>query len=103
MPDTPQHLPLLVTTDQVLLDDLLRLAAAADVQPWVASNPAAAREQWAEASLVIVGDDMSEPLAAADLPRRDGVLLVGLDLDDATVWRRGLALGAGDVLFLPDA
>lgn len=37
------------------------------------------------------------------MPRRPGVLLLGLDLDDAGVWVRAVQLGAEHVLFLPDA
>lgn len=95
--------PLVVTADPGLLDDLLRLSAAAGVEPEVASEPAGARRGWAGAPLVVVGDDLAGALPGQGLPRRDGVVVVGLDLDDARVWERAVAVGAEHVVFLPDA
>lgn len=95
--------PLLATADPGLLDDLLRLAAAAGVEVEVAADPGSARRAWARAPLVLLGDDLADRVAAAGPPRRTGVVLVGLDLDDAQVWQRGVAVGAEHVAFLPDA
>lgn len=93
--------PLIVTEDEELLDDLLRLCAAAGSAPEVAHGTLAGSGGWTDAPLVLVGDDCAARLVAA--PRRQGVLLIGRDLDDAGVWRRGIELGAECVLFLPDA
>lgn len=95
--------PLLVTADPGLLDDALRLAAAAGVELHVEPEAGAARAAWPTAPLVLVGADRARACVAAGLPRRPAVVLVGLDLDDAGVWRRAVELGAGDVVFLPDA
>jgi secretion/DNA translocation related CpaE-like protein len=95
--------PLLATADPGLLDDLLRLAAAAGVEVEVAADAGAARRGWPRAPLVLLGDDLADRVAAAGPPRRPGVVLVGLDLDDAQVWQRGVAVGAEHVAFLPDA
>lgn len=95
--------PLLVTGDPALLDDLLRLAAAAGVEPEVAADPAPARRSWSAAPVVLVGADLTDACIGAQLPRRDDVVLVGLDLDDASVWERAVRLGAAHVIFLPDA
>jgi secretion/DNA translocation related CpaE-like protein len=94
--------PLLVTTDPGLLDDVLRLAAAAGVEVDV-SDASAARPRWLSAPLVIVGADEAEDLLRPAPSRRPGVVLVGLDLDDAGVWERAVDLGAEQVVFLPDA
>jgi secretion/DNA translocation related CpaE-like protein len=98
--------PLIVTTDPVLLDDLRRLVAAAGGEPVVALDLATARDCWAEASLVLLGDDVAAGLEGG-LPsvvvRRGGVVLVGRDLDDGDVWRRAVTVGAEHVVFLPDA
>jgi hypothetical protein len=51
---------------------------------------------------VIVDDHVAADLASRDLPDRGGVLLLGSDLDDATVWSRRETLGATRVVFLPD-
>ena len=111
---------LIVTEDDRLLDDLLRLCAAAGAEVEVAHGAPVDRGDWhrwsgaaawARAPLVLVGDDCAGvtaglggagtgPPAAA---RRPGVLLVGRDPDDPGVWERGVRLGAEGVLVLPDA
>ncbi|GAA2121794.1 septum site-determining protein Ssd [Streptomyces synnematoformans] len=92
--------PLVVTEDEELLDDLLRLCAAAGTQAEVSHAPG--RQDWAAAPLVLVGDDSAGRLTAAGPPRREGVLLVGRDQDDPGVWQRAIAVGAEQVLVLPD-
>lgn len=98
-----QHRPLLVTADLDLLDDVVRLGAAAGAELEVAPDITAARSSWATAAVVLVGGDLAEAAAGSRLPRRDDVVIVGTDLDDAAVWRRAVALGADHVVFLPDA
>jgi secretion/DNA translocation related CpaE-like protein len=95
--------PLLVTADPGLLDDLLRLCAAADVEPQVAHDEVAARREWASAPLVVLGEDLAARLVRTHISRRDGVVLVGRDPNDSDVWDLGVALGADGVVFLPDA
>lgn len=95
--------PLLVTADAGLLEQLLRLCAAADVEAQVAHDEVAARQEWSRAPLVVVGDDLAAGLVRTRAARRDGVVLVGLDPGDSDVWERGVALGVDGVAFLPDA
>lgn len=92
--------PLIVTEDPVLLDDLLRLCAAAGATPEVRPHVPEQRGVWEAAPLVVVGDD-----AARRVPeglRRGGVVIVGRDQDDPDVWRRAVEIGADHVLVLPD-
>ncbi|MEU9036843.1 septum site-determining protein Ssd [Streptomyces sp. NPDC048352] len=112
--------PLIITEDPLLLDDLLRLCAAAGAEPYVhhavpeqsgaggghggrgeGGAGATAGVGWDSAPLVLVGDDAARRVRGA--PRRDGVLLVGRDLDDPFVWQRAVEIGAQEVLRLPDA
>ncbi|MEU6084253.1 septum site-determining protein Ssd [Streptomyces sp. NPDC047108] len=93
--------PLIVTEDEGLLDDLLRLCAAAGAEPEVAPGMPAERGRWEGAPLVLVGDDAVHRLHGA--VRREGVLLIGRDLDDHEVWRQAVGIGADHVLHLPDA
>jgi len=93
--------PLLVTSDPLLLDDLLRLAAAGGVEVDVAHDVPSARRTWARAPLVLLGHDLAAPCARSRLPRRPQVVLVGGDLDDAGVWQIAVEVGAEHVVFLP--
>ncbi|MFF3804969.1 septum site-determining protein Ssd [Streptomyces sp. NPDC002032] len=116
--------PLIITEDPLLLDDLLRLCAAAGAEPHVhhavpeqsggggdrsGGSDAGGRgglgprgePGWESAPLVLVGDDAAGRVSGA--PRRDGVFLVGRDLDDPRVWQRAVEIGAEEVLRLPDA
>ncbi|WP_432080513.1 septum site-determining protein Ssd [Streptomyces sp. WAC 04229] len=110
--------PLIVTEDTELLDDLLRLCAAAGATPEVHhSLPAVSGVSgvaaggagggasgqlggWEAAPLVIVGDDVARRVRGA--VRRRGVVLVGRDQDDSGVWQRAVEIGADHVLMLPD-
>lgn len=94
--------PLFVTADELLLDDLLRLAAAAGVTPDVAADATTARRCWATASLVLVGNDLLDAVLATDAVRRANTCVVTRDLDDASIWQRAVHLGAETVFVLPD-
>ncbi|GGW45372.1 MULTISPECIES: septum site-determining protein Ssd [Streptomyces] len=95
-----QGRPLIVTEDAVLLDDLLRLCAAAGATPEVHHSVPVQRGGWESAPLVLVGDDAARRVRGA--ARRRGVVLVGRDQDDSGVWRRAVEIGADHVLVLPD-
>ncbi|GAA2507671.1 septum site-determining protein Ssd [Streptomyces gobitricini] len=93
--------PLIVTEDAELLDDLLRLCAAAGAQPQVYHAVPEHRASWDAAPLVLVGDDAAARCRGAT--RRRDVLLVGRGQDDPGVWRRAVEIGADCVLRLPEA
>ena len=95
--------PLIVTGDPLLLDDLLRLAAAAGVETTVAPDVVAARGPWRDAALVLVGGDLVADLVRIGLPRRRGVLVVPADRHQADVWPLASAAGAESVAPLPGA
>ncbi|MBA5221682.1 septum site-determining protein Ssd [Streptomyces griseoaurantiacus] len=95
-----QRGPLIVTEDTELLDDLLRLCAAAGARPEVCPTLPEGRAGWEAAPLVLVGDDAVPRVRGAT--RRRGVVLVGRDQDDPGVWRRAVEIGADHVLVLPD-
>ncbi|GAA0602864.1 septum formation initiator [Sporichthya brevicatena] len=94
--------PLIVTGDPLLLEDLLRLAAAAGSEPEVAVDVGAAVASWRSAPLVLVGADRVAEAARRELPRRPGVVVAGFDPVDPGVWRPALALRAEQVALLPD-
>ncbi|MEU1278816.1 septum site-determining protein Ssd [Streptomyces sp. NPDC005805] len=93
--------PLIVTEDTDLLDDLLRLCAAAGAEPEVHHGVPERRGVWEGAPLILVGGDAADRCRGA--ARRSGVLLVGRDQDDPDVWRRAVEIGADSVLCLPEA
>jgi secretion/DNA translocation related CpaE-like protein len=99
----PSARPLLVTADDQLLDDMLRLAAAAGVDLDVCHDPGTARRCWSAAPLCVVGTDLAGGLAQLEPARRPHVVLVGRDLDDPEIWRLAHGVGADQVAFLPDA
>ncbi|MCX5342643.1 septum site-determining protein Ssd [Streptomyces atratus] len=93
--------PLIVTEDVELLDDLLRLCAAAGAEPEVRHSLPERRGGWEQAPMVLVGDDAAQRCRGA--ARRRGVMLVGRDQDAPDVWRRAVEIGAEYVLRLPDS
>jgi secretion/DNA translocation related CpaE-like protein len=95
--------PVFVSDDDLLLADLVRLAAAAGVTPLVARTSAEALQAWSSAALVLVGADRVEQLANCAPPRRSGVHVVGTgELPDA-LFRHAVAVGAEAVAPLPSS
>ncbi|WP_406319303.1 CpaE-like family protein [Streptosporangium sp. NBC_01639] len=95
--------PLVITEDHDLLDDLLRVAAAAGAELDVVHAPAHARPYWNRAPLVVVGSDLADALAATGPPPRPRVLLVTRVPEDPDTWRKCVTVGAQAVLELPSA
>ncbi len=99
----PGTAPLLVTRDDALLDDVLRLAAAAGVEIDVAHDADAALRGWPSAPLVLVGADLAGAVAARQPARRAPVHAVARGPAPDALFRAALALGARDVVELPGA
>ena len=97
------RLPLVVTADPLLLDELLRLAAAGGTEVDVATDAAAARLRWSLAPLVVVGDDQLEEFLHVRLPRRSRVVLVGLGEAPDPPWEIAERVGADHIALLPAA
>jgi secretion/DNA translocation related CpaE-like protein len=93
--------PLFVTRDDVLLEELLRLAAAAGVTPEVATDASIAIRGWTVAPLVLVGIDMCDEMARVRPPRRQHVLVVGWGAIPDEMFRTALEMGAEDLITLP--
>jgi secretion/DNA translocation related CpaE-like protein len=97
------RLPLVVTADPDLLDDLLRLAAAGGTEVDVAPDPAAARARIATAPLVMIGADQVAACLRARLPHRPRTVIVGHSPALEAVWDIAGDLGAEHVAELPAA
>ncbi|HEX6968849.1 MAG TPA: septum site-determining protein Ssd [Micromonosporaceae bacterium] len=98
-----RRLPLVLTSDDELLDDLLRLAAAGGTEVDVAPDPSAARPRWAAAPVVMIGTDQAAACLRARLPRRPGVALVGRSGEVGDSWELAELIGAEHVAVLPAA
>ncbi|MFG1605544.1 septum site-determining protein Ssd [Actinoplanes sp. NPDC049265] len=97
------RLPLVVTADPRLLDDLLRLAAAGGTEVEVATDPVAARPRYSAASIVMIGADQLQPCLRAHLPRRRRVVVVGPHGMPPETWTHAQLLGAEHGAALPAA
>jgi secretion/DNA translocation related CpaE-like protein len=95
--------PMIVTADLELLDELLRLCAAAGAEAQVAHDVEAARRLWTEPPLVVVGTDLVAAVAWARLPRRKGVVLTGLLVSEASLWDLAAEISAESIMPLPAA
>lgn len=100
-PASLRAVPLVVTADPVLLEEVVRLAAAAGVSPEVATDVGAGLRGWPAASLVLVGADLALDLAALGPKRRDGVHVLTWGEPAPALYAAALALGAEGVAELP--
>lgn len=93
--------PLLVCDDADVVDEVLRLAAAAGVAVDLAPTPGTARPSWRSAPLVLVGHDAVDEALRLRMPRRAGVVVVG-NGDDDQLLKKSMALGAERVCVLTE-
>ena len=97
----PAARPLVVSSDEGLLDELLRLLAAAGAEPELAAGGPALRRAHRQAPLVLVGADALAGTAVRSLPRRPGVVVVAGGELPPTEWASAVELGAERVAVLP--
>ena len=90
-----------MSADDELLDDALRLLAAAGAEPEVAIAGPALRRAHREAPLVLLGADVLTAAAVRGLPRRPGVVVVARTDLPAAGWAAAVELGAERVTVLP--
>ncbi len=95
--------PLLVTNDDGLLADLVRLSAAAGVVPGNVRDVDGALRSWTTAPLVLVGADLAGAMAQAQPVRRPHVHVVGTDPLPDSLYRAAVDCGAESVLSVLDA
>ena len=98
-----RNAPLVITRDETLLDELLRLGAAAGVTPEVAPDALGGLAGWAAAPLVLVGADVAPELAELRPTRRDGVHVVFWGAFPDESMSTALRLGAENVAELPQS
>ncbi|MGC7099287.1 septum site-determining protein Ssd [Amycolatopsis lurida] len=93
---------LVVATDVVVLDEVLRLAAVANCETECVPDLFAARARWKDAPLVLIDEAAVTEDEPVKLPRRDGVLVVCKGPPEPGTWQRAFAVGAQQVHSLPD-
>ncbi|MFI0354408.1 septum site-determining protein Ssd [Actinomadura sp. 9N407] len=93
---------MIATDDPSITDELLRLAAAADVEIELVHEAEHARRNWHWPSLILVGGDLAEAIASDTPDRRPGVAVVAAPGDTTDHYRRAVEIGAQDVVRLPD-
>ncbi|WP_222192540.1 septum site-determining protein Ssd [Modestobacter italicus] len=93
--------PLVVSTDPLLLDDLLRLLAAAGSTGELTSGGGPLRRAHRDAPLVLLGAEVLGSAAVRALPRRPGLLVVAVGDPGPEVWPAAVELGAERVVVLP--
>jgi secretion/DNA translocation related CpaE-like protein len=91
-----------MTEDEDLLDDVVRLAAAAGGELERVPDAAALRRRWPGAGLVLLDEAAARAASSVRLTRRDGVVLVCRGEPASTVWERAVTVGAEHVVSLPD-
>jgi secretion/DNA translocation related CpaE-like protein len=96
------NFPLVMCGEEPLLDELLRLAAAAGCELHRVPDATAARRAWAAAPLVLLDESAARACVDAELHRREHVLIVcGQDPPPDGLWPIAVRLGAVDVVPLP--
>lgn len=93
--------PLVVSTDERLLDEVLRLLAAAGAEAELATGGAALRRAYRDAPLVLLGADVLGSPAVRALPRRPGVVVATVGELPAEQWAAAVEVGAERVAALP--
>ncbi|HEY2203668.1 MAG TPA: septum site-determining protein Ssd [Pseudonocardia sp.] len=93
---------LVLISEDELLDDVLRLAAAAGCDLERASDASAARLSWSAAPLVVLDEAAARSCATAGLARRPRVVVASRGDPPETLWRYAVGIGAEHVVALPE-
>lgn len=94
---------LLVTRDETLLEDVLRLTAAAGAILEVAHDSPAALRSWGSAPVVLVGADQLSTVCQQHPVRRPQVHVISSSPVPDDLFRGAVGIGAESVVELPEA
>jgi secretion/DNA translocation related CpaE-like protein len=95
--------PVAFVTDEALLDDLLKLAVAADCDLERIPDAPAARQCWSEAPLILLDKGAVAECIAESLPTRQSVVVVTRTPEPPHLWKQAMEIGAERVVSLPGA
>ncbi|QFZ16311.1 septum site-determining protein Ssd [Saccharothrix syringae] len=94
--------PVALVAEEALVDEVLHAAAVVGCELERVADVDALRGRWSGAPAVVLDEGAALACAAAGLPRRPGVLVVGTGPPGEATWRCALELGAEQVVRLPD-
>lgn len=95
--------PMAFVVDESLLDDLLKLAAAADCQLERVPDATAARQCWSTAPLILLDRKAVAECISEAMPTRDAIVVVTTDPEPPELWKQAMEIGAERVITLPGA
>ncbi len=95
--------PIAYVADERLLDDLLKLAAAAGCDLERVPDTTAARLRWPTAPLVLLDATGAAECVRESLPRRPSVVVVVPDPEPNELWKLAMEVGAEHLITLPGA
>lgn len=96
---TPQPLVLTLLSGADVMADVDRVIAAAGCRMVRLDSPA--RKYWSSATAVLVDKESARACEQRDMPRRDGVIMVGSAEPSSEDWASAVAVGAQQVYVLP--
>lgn len=99
----PETRPLIMINEDSLLDEVLRVAAAAGRDVECVPDLTAIRQRWARAPLVVLDDEGLTQCAEAGMPRRNGIYVLCRTAPQKDTWSSALSVGAEQVSCLPEA
>ncbi|PWW65934.1 septum site-determining protein Ssd [Actinokineospora spheciospongiae] len=93
--------PVVCVHDTAVLDEVLRLAAAAGTEVERVADVAALRARWPVAPLVVLDGEAVARCRSAALPRREAVVLVATGPPPPALWEQAVGVGVARVVELP--
>lgn len=97
------NLPMAFVADELVLDDLLKLAVAATCDLERVPDATAARRRWFTAPLILLDQTGVKECTASALPTRPGIVVVAADPEPPALWKQAMEIGAERVITLPGA
>jgi secretion/DNA translocation related CpaE-like protein len=95
--------PVAFVADETLLDDLLKLAAAAGCDLERVPDAAAARQRWSGAPLILLDQTGVTECVRHSVPTRHSIVVVATDPEPPELWKQAMEIGAERVITLPGA
>lgn len=99
---TAERRVVVMTDDEELLDEVVRLAAAGEAELERVPDAVDLRRRWHTAALVLVDEAAARAVGPLRLGRRDGVVLLCRGEPPGSLWEAAVGVGAEHVVSLPD-